>query len=346
MSTTQTSGSQSRSFSWQQAVKEYAHADNRRAVIQVLDTVIPYVGLWIVMYYSLSLPYWITLLLAFPTAGFMIRVFIQFHDAGHGSFFSSAKANEFWGIVTGLMTFTPFYDWRQAHAMHHATAGDLDRRGIGDVVTLTVEEYRALSRLERLKYRLYRNPLVMFGVGPLASFLIFHRIPRKGASKRERWSVHLTSLGLAALVTTLILAMGLNEYLMIQIPVLMIAGVAGIWLFYVQHQFEGVYWKRRPDWDYMDAALQGSSYYRLPRVLQWFSGNIGIHHIHHLSPRIPNYHLQACYEATPDFHIEPITLWKSLHSLKFRLYDEANTRLIGFREAHRMLRGEGNVTAA
>jgi omega-6 fatty acid desaturase (delta-12 desaturase) len=323
-------------FAWQSAVRDHARADDRRALIQVLNTLIPYVGLWVVMYYSLSVSYLLTLLLTVPAAGLMVRLFIQFHDAGHGSFFSSPKANETWGIITGLLTFTPFHEWRHCHAIHHATAGDLDRRGLGDVVTLTLEEYRALSPFGRLRYRLYRHPLVMFGLGPIFTFLISNRYTHQGASSRDRGSVVMTNLGLAALVVILGLAMGWKNYLMIQIPVLWLAGAAGIWLFYVQHQFEGVYWKRHPEWDYAEAALLGSSYYRLPRILQWFSGNIGIHHIHHLSSRIPNYRLQNCYDATPEFHVAPITLRTSLRSLRFRFYDEANARLIGFREVRAM----------
>lgn len=323
--------SASQQVSWQQAVAKYQHPDLPRSVWQLVNTLIPYCLLWYVMYRSLNVSYWITLALAVPTAGFLIRIFIIFHDCGHGSYFKSQRANNFWGFVTGVLTLTPYYGWRHEHATHHATAGDLDRRGVGDIKTLTVREYLALSPWKRLRYRLYRNPLVLFIVAPLVLFLIHQRFPQRGARKRERYSVYWTNLAVAAIVTVMSLTIGLKAFALVQLPVIMIASGAGVWLFYVQHQFEGVYWERHENWDYVTVALQGSSFYKLPKVLQWFTGNIGFHHVHHLSPRIPNYHLERCHNADPMFQeVKAITLGPSLKSITFRLWDEDRHQLVGF----------------
>jgi len=303
-----------------------------RALWQVLNTLLPYAALWYLMYLSLEVSYWLTAGLALIAAGFLVRVFILFHDCGHSSFFKSRKANDVLGIITGILSFTPYYHWRWQHAVHHATSGDLDRRGEGDLWTLTVEEYLKASRWKRFAYRLARNPFVLFVLGPLFLLLVMHRIPSGKAGRRERNSVHLTNMVLLGLVTCLGLLFGFETYLLLQFGVLLAAGAAGVWLFYVQHQFEGVYWKRREEWDYTSAALQGSSFYKLPKILQWFSGNIGFHHIHHLSPRIPNYHLEKCHRAEPLFQTVPaVTLLSSLRSLTFRLWDEQRRRLVSFR---------------
>ena len=216
-------------------------------------------------------------------------------------FSNPVRPTTFWGFVTGVLTFTPYHHWRWEHATHHATSGDLDRRGTGDIWTLTVQEYLDSSRWKRFAYRLARNPVVLFVLAPLFLLLVKHRFPKAEASRRERYSVYGTNLAVLGMATALIWVFGLKAYLLIQLTVLLVAGSAGFWLFYVQHQFEGVYWERGDDWDYTTAALQGSSFYKLPRVLQWFSGNIGFHHLHHLSPRIPNYHLERCHEADPCF---------------------------------------------
>jgi omega-6 fatty acid desaturase (delta-12 desaturase) len=314
-------------------VKGFARSDTKRSIWQIVNTLVPYVALWVLMVLSLDISYWLTLLLAIPAAGFLVRLFIQFHDAGHGSLFKSPKANEVWGIITGILTFTPFHHWRHEHAVHHASAGDLDRRGVGDVMTLTVEEWLALPPLKRLGYRLYRHPVIMFGLGPLYMFLIAHRFAGRNPSKAARRSVIGTNLAIVALGALISVVIGFKAYLLIQLPLVWLGGIAGVWLFYVQHQFEGVYWEKHENWDYVTAALKGSSYYKLPGILKWFTGNIGIHHVHHLNPRIPNYRLQACHDAVPSLQIEPITLLSSLKCLKFRLYDEVNRRLVGFREA-------------
>ena len=326
-----TSKSASQQASWQQVVAKYQHPDLRRSVWQMVNTLIPYCLLWYMMYRSLEVSYWMTLALAVPTAGFMVRIFIIFHDCGHGAFFKSQRANNFWGFVTGVLTLTPYYGWRHEHATHHATAGDLDRRGVGDIKTLTVKEYLALPPLKRLKYRLYRNPLVMFIFGPLFVFVIQQRFVPRGSRKRERYSVYWTNLALGGIAAVMSLTIGLNAFVLVQLPIIMISSGTGIWLFYVQHQYEGVYWERHDNWSYLAVAIQGSSFYKLPKVLQWFTGNIGFHHVHHLSPRIPNYYLERCHNADPIFQeVKAITFWPSLKSLSFRLWDEDRHQLVGF----------------
>jgi len=264
-------------------------------------------------------------------AGLSVRIFIIFHDCGHGSFFKSNRANNFWGFITGVLTFTPYHYWRHEHAVHHSHAGDLDERGWGDVWTLTVKEYLTASRWTRIKYRFARNPICLFLIGPPILFLIVHRLPSKKAPSRGNKSVMLTNAAIAGMVLVMGALMGFKEYLIIQLTVVSLAACAGVWLFYVQHQFEGVYWERHAHWDYLTEALKGSSFLKLPRILQWFTGNIGYHHIHHLCPRIPNYHLERCYKENPLFQqIKPITMLTSLKCLTFRLWDEQNNRLVGF----------------
>ena len=301
-------------------------------VWQLVNTLVPYAALWCLMYLSLQVSWWLALPLAVLAAGFLVRVFIIFHDCGHGSFFPSRKANDILGFITGVLTFTPYYHWRWEHALHHASSGDLDRRGTGDVWTLTVQEYLEASRWKRFAYRLARNPVVLFGLAPLFMFLIKMRFPAAKAGWRERHSVAWTNLAMVGVAAGLSWLFGFKAYLLLQVFIIMVSGTAGLWLFYVQHQFEGVYWERGTDWDYATAALKGSSFYKLPRVLQWFSGNIGFHHIHHLSPRIPNYHLEKCHRAEPLFQtVKPVTLFASLKSLTFRLWDEERQRLVGYR---------------
>lgn len=319
---------------WYRALSKYEQPNLRKAVWQLLDTVVPYITLWILMVLTVhhGYPYWIALALAVVAAGLLVRIYIFFHDCCHGSFFASRRANRILGYVSGVLTFTPYEDWRRAHAAHHATSGDLDRRGTGDVWTLTVREYLAASKLKRLAYRLVRNRFVMFGLGPACLSLILHRLPHRGAGKRERHSVIFTDLAIAAMIGVASVTIGLRTYLTIQLPILLIAGTIGVWLFYVQHQYEGVYWARHQDWDPMRAALEGSSYYKLPGILQWVTGNIGLHHIHHLRPRIPNYNLQRCYDDMPVLQaVEPLTIRRSLKSLGMNLWDEEERTLVSFR---------------
>ena len=317
---------------WKGIVAEFQRPDFLRASWQIVNTIGAYVALWILMYLSLSVSWWLTIPLAILAGGFLIRIFIIFHDCGHGSFFKSPRANAFWGFVTGVLTFTPYYHWRWEHSLHHATAGDLDRRGVGDVWTMTVEEYLNASRWKKLSYRLARNPFILFLVAPLFIFLFYQRRPSPTASAREKKSVWTMNFALAILAAGLIYIFGFFPWLIIQFTTMAVAGSCGVWLFYVQHQFEDVYWERGDDWDYTTAAMAGSSFYKLPRILQWFSGNIGFHHIHHLSPRIPNYNLERCHRADPMFSdVKPLTFFTSLKSLTFRLWDEKPGKLITFR---------------
>ncbi len=315
---------------WRQAVTPYSNPDVKRSIWQLINTLVPYFILWALMYWSLSVSYWLTLLLAIPAAGFVARAFIIFHDCGHGSFFKTRKANTVVGYVTGIIAFTPYHHWRQNHAVHHATAGDLDRRGTGDVWTATVEEFLTFPRWKQLFYRIYRNPLVMFILNPIILFGIGHRFAGKSKGL-ERASVYWTNLALVGILILAYFTIGLKAYFLIQLPILWIVSAVGVWLFYVQHNFEGVYWERHADWDFVKAGLEGSSFYKLPKLLQWFTGNIGFHHIHHLSPRIPNYKLESCHKENPMFQVEPVTLLTSLKALTYRLWDEKGRQLVGFR---------------
>jgi len=322
--------------SWKAIVAKYQQPHAGRATWQIIDTVGAYVAVWFLMYLTLGFSWWLTLPLAVLAGGLLVRVFIIFHDCGHGSFFRSRFANDFWGFVTGLLTLTPYYQWRGEHATHHGATGDLDRRGIGDVWTMTVQEYLDASRWQRFSYRLARNPIVLFVIAPLVMFLVLQRLPRRGSSRRELLSVWWMNFAVLGMAVGMSCLFGLLPYLVIQLTVLMVAGAVGIWLFYLQHQFEDAYWERGEDWDYAAAALQGSSFYQLPKVLQWFSGNIGFHHVHHLSPRIPNYNLERCHKADPMFQqVRPMTLLGSLRSLGLRLWDESSKKLVGFRHLRR-----------
>jgi omega-6 fatty acid desaturase (delta-12 desaturase) len=321
---------------WYATVAHYAKPDRRRAALQLLDTALPYAALWILMALLLraGVPYWTILPLVVLASGLLVRLFILFHDCCHGAFFPSRRANTVTGNVLGVLTFTPFAEWRRQHALHHAAAGDLDRRGAGDIWTLTAAEYASAPWRKRLLYRIVRNPFLMLLVGPAIVFLVIQRFPYPGARRSERLNVWLTDLGIVALFGGLGLAFGFGTMVAIQLPISLLAGATGVWLFYVQHQFEGVYWARHAEWDPFRAALEGSSYYRLPRVLQWITGNIGLHHIHHIRPGIPNYQLQRCYDEVPAMQAVPaLTLARSLRSMRLRLWDEARQRLVGFREA-------------
>lgn len=324
-------GSPAKEVTLQKIVARFQKPCKKRSSWQVINSFVPYLGLVVLMYYSLSISYFLTLGLAIIAAGFLIRIFIIFHDCGHGSFLKSKKAMNVIGAIAGVLTFTPYYSWKSRHAIHHATSGDLDKRGVGDVWTMTVEEYRAADKSLRFKYRFYRHPLGMFVLGPLQVLLIQNRRVPKDADARETRSILLTNLAIATVVVVSSLTIGFPAYVMIQLPIILIGLSMGIWLFYVQHQFEGVYWERSENWDYVMASLEGSSYYKLPRVIQWFTGNIGFHHIHHLNERIPNYNLPKCHAAVE--HLRPIptvTFWRSLQAARYRLWDEENRQLVGF----------------
>lgn len=317
--------------SWQRVLAKYQRPAWWRSGWQIVNTLVPYVGLWFLMAWTVSISFWLTFALSMVAAAFLVRIFIIFHDCTHGSFFQSRRANVFWGLVTSIPTFTPFYQWRHDHSVHHATSGDLDRRGTGDIWTLTVQEYLESSRWKRFAYRLARNPFVLFGLAPLYVFLIKQRLPNPGDTERVRRNVYWTNLVLLTFAVVLSALMGVKAYLLIQFAVISMAAAGGVWLFYVQHQFEGVYWQRRENWDYVTAAIKGSSFYKLPKVLQWFTGSIGFHHIHHLSPNIPNYNLERCHSADPMFQqANTISLLSSFKSLQFRLWDEKSQKLVGY----------------
>jgi acyl-lipid omega-6 desaturase (Delta-12 desaturase) len=321
------------SAAWRGIVAKYQKPELRRSLWQMANTHIPYVLVWIVMVQTLKVSYWLTVPFIFLAAGLLIRNFIIFHDCGHQSFFSSRRANEVVGFITGVLSFTPYFSWRYDHALHHASSGDLDRRGNGDIWMMTVEEFLAATLRTRLIYRLYRNPVVQFIVLPIFLFVVLYRFPlSKKLRRKERMSVLYTNAALLAGIVLMSMLIGFKSFVILQLSVLMIATISGVWLFYVQHQYEGVYWEKHETWDYARAAVEGSSFYKLPRVLQWFTGNIGFHHIHHLSPRIPNYNLEACHGEITMFKVKSITFWESLGCLRFRLWDEVNGRLIGFGE--------------
>ena len=320
--------------SWRDALERYARPDRRRSLFFVLTSVLSYLALFGLMDLSLAISYLLTLALAIPAAGFLVRTFIVFHDCAHGSFLGSKRANRWLGTALGLLLFTPFACWKHHHAVHHASAGDLDRRGVGDVLTLTVAEYEARGWRGRLAYRLFRNPLVMFGLGPIFALVVRPRIVPRSARPRIRRAVKATNVALLVLVGALCWLMGWRDYLLVQAPTVMLAGAAGIWLFYVQHQFEEAYWESGARWSYTDAALRGSSYLKLPKVLQFFSGNIGFHHVHHLSARIPSYNLPQAHNENPIFRSVPtVSMTDGLRAVRLKLYDQDSRRMVSFAQA-------------
>lgn len=320
-----------RDLEWRKAVAPYQHPVAWRSWVQLANSILPYIACWAAAYYALEISYALTVAFGVLSAGFLVRIFIIAHDCGHGSFFRSQRLNDFFGYVTGILTFTPYHQWRHEHATHHATSGDLDRRGTGDITTLTVREYRATSPRGRLLYRLYRNPLILFVIGPMWHFLVIQRFPWRGVDARGRNSVHITNVALALIIGSLVWAIGWKAFLLVQMPITVVAFAAGVWLFYVQHQFEETYWENHSQWDFTEAALKGSTFYDLPPVLQFFSGNIGFHHIHHLASRIPNYFLERCYRENPLFHdVSRLTLLESFKTIGCRLWDEDAKRMVGF----------------
>jgi len=324
---------------WIDIISKYNKPDIRKSIWQIINSLGPYILLWVAMYYSLRVSYLLTLGLAFIATGFLTRIFIIFHDCGHGSFFRTEKANRIVGTILGSLVFTPYDYWHREHSIHHKTVGNLDKRGSGDVWTLTVEEYNKLTRWKKFVYRLYRNPIMLFGIGPFFLFVIWFRIPRKSMERSGRVSVYITNLIILLFSSVLILLMGWKAFLMIQLPIIYIATVAGVWLFYVQHQYEDVIWTRQEEWDYKTMAMEGSSFLKFPKLLQWFSGNIGFHHIHHLSPKIPNYNLERCHRENQMFKgIKPVTFISSMRTMSLRLWHEQSGKLISFRQFRKALR--------
>ena len=316
---------------WRPLVARYQSPQLRRAVLQLATTLLPLALVFAAMYRLLALSFWWTLVFALPAAALLVRTFVLMHDCAHGSFFASRRANQIVGAVTGLLTLIPFEHWRHEHALHHASAGDLDRRGHGDVDTLTVREYLGRTRWGRLRYRIIRHPLVFLVIGPLF-FVLEKRFPPRGAGagRRQIVSVWTNNAAIVLVAATLIALFGARVFL-IYLPAYYVAVAAGLWLFFVQHQFEETYWEDHQHWDYAAAAIAGSSYFKLPAVLQWVTGSIGFHHVHHLGPRIPNYNLQQCHDENPMFHrATVVTLRRSLSALRLALWDEDAGRLVSF----------------
>ncbi|MGH6932872.1 MAG: fatty acid desaturase [Dongiaceae bacterium] len=316
-------------------MQAHAQPSVRRSVAQLLITGAAFVALWLGMWLALRHGYWISLLLAVPAAGFLVRLFVLQHDCGHGSLFRSRVANDLVGCLIGVLTMTPYDYWRRTHAVHHATSGNLDRRGDGSITTFTVREYLALSRWRRLAYRLYRHPLVLFGLGPAYLFLIKHRLPLDFPMWRTGvWRGVLgTNFAIVGLMVVLAVLIGPLELLQLQLPVIVLASSIGVWLFHVQHQFEDAHWQRDRQWRFHRAAVLGSSYYSLPRPLQWLTANIGLHHIHHLCSRIPNYRLRECLDRNPALgRTNRLTLAASLRCARLALWDEDAARMIRFRD--------------
>jgi len=314
-------------------VAPFEKSTTKESIFQIINTVVPFIVLWYLAYVSLSVSYWLALVPVIIAAGFLTRIFIIFHDCTHFSFFKSRRANRILGTFMGVLTLHPFDQWGHEHSVHHATSGNLDKRGTGDIWTLTVDEYLASPLKTRLAYRFYRNPLVMFGLGPIYVFLLKNRFNRKGARPKERNNTYLTNIIIVALVALLCWAVGWQAFLAVQGSIFMISGAAGIWLFYVQHTFEDSYFEHDKEWEYVLAAVEGSSFYKLPKVLQWLTGNIGFHHVHHLSPRVPNYKLEEAHASTsPLQHVPTITLATSLRSLRFRLWDEKAKNFVTFKD--------------
>ena len=322
-----------KSPSWNDVLSAYAQPRLSRSLVDIGTSVVPYLLLSFLMYKALEVSTLLTLALALPASGFLVRTFIVFHDCAHGSLFPSKRANQHVGRVLGLLVLAPFMRWRHDHAVHHATSGDLERRGVGDIPTLTVSEYRARSNRGRLAYRAFRNPLVMFGLGPVIAMIVGPRIATRAQRPRMRHSVLATDVALLSVVGGLCLWIGVGNFFLVWAPSAMIAGSVGIWLFYVQHQFEDAYWQSPTEWSYADAALRGSSYLQLPPVLQFFSGNIGLHHVHHLNARIPNYNLQRAHDENPIFRDVPVlTAWDGAVAVRLKVIDPQSGRLLTWNE--------------
>lgn len=324
-------------------VAPFEQSQTMKSVWQIINTLGPFFLLWYLAYISLSVSYWLALVPMVLAAGFMTRVFIIFHDCTHHSFFKNRKWNRIVGTITGVLTLFPYEQWGHDHAVHHATSGNLDKRGVGDIWTLTVEEYNAATIKTKIGYRLYRSPFVMFVLGPIWVFALRNRFNRKDARKKERNNLYLTNVLIVAVIALLCWAIGWQSFLIVHGTIFMVAGSIGIWLFYVQHTFEDSYFEPDQEWEYVLAAVEGSSFYKLPKLLQFLTGNIGFHHVHHLSPRVPNYMLEEAHKNTPPLENVPtITLATSFRSLKFRLWDEKTKNFVTFREAKKMVKRSMN----
>jgi omega-6 fatty acid desaturase (delta-12 desaturase) len=319
------------STTWAARLAPYKDPVIRRSVWQLVINAALFASAWAIMYVSLGVGYWLTLLLAVPAAFLLVRLFIVQHDCGHGAFFRSTRIADIVGSIIGVLTLTPYHYWKKTHAMHHATSGNLEHRGFGDIDTLTVDEYHALSRWGQFKYRVYRHPAVLFGVGAVLHFFIRHRLPTivPRTWMRERRSILWTDVGLAGFIVLMGVLVGFRQFFLVHVPLMALSGSIGVWLFYVQHQFEPTYWEHDERWIYEEAALAGSSYYRLPRLLQWATGNIGLHHVHHLNARIPNYRLQEVIDSIPELRrVTTLTLRDSFRCVRLALWDERQRKLV------------------
>lgn len=326
------------------AVKPFETHEMKTSIFQLINTLVPFLLLWFLAYKSLAISPYLTLGIAIIASGFVIRIFIIFHDCTHYSFFRNNKLNRLVGTILGIITHFPFSKWQREHAIHHATSSNLDKRGTGDVWVMTVDEYIEATPFMRLVYRIYRNPVVMFGLGPFYLYLVANRMNRKDARLKERLNTYLTNVSILLIYTSIIYFLGIQAFLLIQLPILFIAGSLGIWLFYVQHQFEDSYFEEESKWSFVKAAVDGSSYYKLPAILQWITGNIGYHHVHHLSPNVPNYRLEEAHENTPPLHqATTITLKTSLKSIKFRLFDENIKDFVTFKDIKHLIKQDDKI---
>jgi omega-6 fatty acid desaturase (delta-12 desaturase) len=317
-----------------EALAAYARPRLGRSLLEIMTSVVPYLAASVLIYVTRDVSLLLTLALVLLTAGFLVRTFVVFHDCAHGSLLASKRANGYLGRFLGLFVLSPFQRWRHDHAIHHATSGDLERRGVGDIITLTVAEYRARGLRGRVAYRVIRNPVVMFGLGPVIAMVVGPRIATRSQRPRMRHSVLGTDVVLLVAVGGLCWLIGWENFLLVWAPPAMLAGSIGIWLFYVQHQFEDAYWQDAAGWDYADAALRGSSYLKLPKIMQFFTGNIGLHHVHHLNARIPNYNLQRAHDENPIFDQVPtLSLRDALRTVKLKLWDEERGKLVTFAQA-------------
>jgi len=327
-------------------IAPYEKTTKKKSIWQIINTIGPFIILWYLGYEALFVSYWLALIPIVLAAGFLVRTFIIFHDCTHNSFFKSRRANRIIGTITGVLTLFPFDQWGHDHSVHHATSGNLDKRGTGDIWTLTVDEYVKAPLKLRLAYRFYRNPFVMFGLGPIYVFLLKNRFNRKGARRKERLNTYLTNILIVSLFVLIILIVGWKAFLLIQGPIFLLSGSVGIWLFYVQHTFEDSYFEENTEWEYVLAAVEGSSFYKLPKLMQFLTGNIGYHHVHHLSPRVPNYKLEEAHNNTlPLQNVPTITLASSLQSLRFRLWDEKEKKFVSFKKVKSFARKSISVEA-
>lgn len=321
---------------WLSQLRQHEGADVKKSIIQIITSFAPYLALMTAMFllFHYGFPYWIVLLLSLIAGFFLVRIFIILHDCSHNSCFDSPRACSLVGHICGILTFTSPSDFRHSHGTHHATVANLEKRGTGDIWTMTVDEYRSAGRLKRFVYRVSRNPLVVFGVGSFLLFLLWQRIPLGRSRKKEVLSIIFFDIMIALTITAAFFTVGIKSYVAVQLPVLFIASIMGVWLFFIQHQFEDVHWFHNEDWEPFKAAMKGCSFYKLPGLLRWFSGSIGYHHVHHLRPRIPNYNLKKCYSDIPGLQeIEPISLWKGFKSAFLHLWDEKTGKLVSFSRA-------------